>query len=139
MFWEDEDSFTIVESGKVTAATGTGDECMGRVADLGHNPQHALVLLVGTECGYHIRLRDAEGILLDVPPEEVEPQESDDSMHEELEGNRELRELLQTVEEARVALKTEVNGLKQQLAQEKEKYMQLWGLNCLRLAEFDKA
>lgn len=26
IFWEDEDSFTIVESDKVTAATGTGDE-----------------------------------------------------------------------------------------------------------------
>ena len=49
-----------------------------------------------------------------------------------------LRGPLRAAEEAQAALQAGVNNLRQQLTQERDKYKQLWGLNCLQMAEFQQ-
>uniref|UniRef100_A0A1X7SN98 Uncharacterized protein n=1 Tax=Amphimedon queenslandica TaxID=400682 RepID=A0A1X7SN98_AMPQE len=116
----------------------------GKIGDLGHEPRHTQVLLAEVENGVQICLRDAEGIFLTVDPllEMTEPRR--DTVPEEIDARddptevAELKEALLAAEEARAALEVELNQLKQQLVQERDKYKQLWGLNCLQVAEFDQ-
>ena len=115
----------------------------GQVEDLGHEPRQTQVVLTEVEHGVKVCLRDADGTFLTVEPllDATEPQdETQETTGEDREtaDTATLREALRAAEEAQAALQVEVNNLRQQLTQEGDKYKQLWGLNCLQMAEFEQ-
>ena len=97
----------------------------------------------GVQVEVQVCLRDADGTFLTVEPllEATEPQDgTQETTGEDGEtaDTATLREALRAAEEAQAALQVEVNNLRQQLTQERGKYKQLWGLNCLQMAEFEQ-
>ena len=91
------------------------------------------VLLTEVENGVQICLRDVDGIFRTVDPSLEVTEPGTATIPEEIKAEKEA---LLAAEEAQVVLEVELNQLKQQLIQERDKYKQLWGLNCLQVSEF---
>ena len=111
----------------------------GQVEDLGHEPQHMQIVPTEVEHVVQVCLRNTDGTFQIVEPllDATEPQDETTGEDEETADTATLREALWAAEEAEAALQVKVNYLRQQLTQERDKYKQLWVLNCLQMAEFN--
>ena len=117
----------------------------GKLGEMGREARNVQVLLQEREQGTRIGLKDADGIFLDLLPQELEeePQQTMDD-GEGAEGGAEavpeaLQRTLKEITEQRDALQTEVSGLQEALEKERGRARDMWQMNCLQLSEFDAA
>lgn len=124
------------------ASSSSGDELRqlieGKLEDGGHDPRNVQVLLQEVENGMEIMLQDDEGMFLMVNSvtEEIS---SDEEVSGNDMGDGQTTEDVLKLKEALLTAEEEIASLKAQLLTEKEKYKQLWRLNCIQLEEFDSA
>ena len=97
-----------------------------KLGEMGHEPRTVQVCLQDTTHGTMIGLQDADGIFLDLAPEEPERNPPGEE-HGEATGGKSgeddletLRKTLQEVSNEKETLKAEVSSLKEALASEKE-------------------
>ena len=124
--------------------TGSADDLRqmveGRLADMGKDPRHVQMLVPEAE-GAHLQLLDADGVFLDVLPEEEEhdrevtPSSSERGEEEEI---AQLQSALHEAQSLNKTLQDEVSLLKSQLENEWKKVREMWYKNCDQLCEFDE-
>ena len=140
-----------------TAATRSDLEVMisGKLTDMLHDPKCVQVIVLGTEQGEELSLQDMGEIFLVVPPVtnavSKSPTPSEGSWSTEDVGGllgelAQLRNMLQTLEEGKLALHVELESsraevalLKAELSKANEKTLELWQENCKQLIQFDSA
>ena len=115
-----------------------------KLVETGREPKTVQVRLQETTQGMRIGLQDADGIFLDLDPEDPEDHPDDDCHEESGSGHTEddletLRKTLKEVSEQKGALQAEVSSLQEALAGERERVKELWKANCMQLSEFDAA
>ena len=122
----------------------------GKLGEMGYDSMNTQVRLVESEHGVIASLLDADGVFLEVNPEnhageegEVEAEESSEEGEEversEVEALRlALQAAEQAAEEARRVLEDEVAELQRKLEREKAKSRDLWKMNCVQLTDFDE-
>ena len=124
--------------------TGSSDELRqmieGRLEDMGKDPRHVQVL-VPEAGGAHLQLQDADGVFLDVAPEEEE--HGGEITRTGSEGSEEdevaqLQSALREAQNLNKTLQDEVSLLKSQLENERKRVKEMWYKNCDQLHEFDE-
>ena len=112
----------------------------GKLGELGRDPRNTQVCWVEVEDGLKVTLKDADGVFLEVEPEESGAQEEEEEEQVEVEAGDvdALRQELEEVKAARASLEAELTTLRQKYEREKAKAKDLWSVNCAQLAEFDE-
>ena len=106
---------------------------------MGREARNVQVLLQEREHGTRIGLKDAEGIFLDLLPQESEedpslPNNDGEPAGSDTEAEPEaLQRALREVTEQRDTLQTEVSSLQEALERERGRARDMWQMNCLQL------
>jgi hypothetical protein len=128
----------------------------GRLTDQGEDPMSVQMAFSDTEAGVVIELRNADGIFLTIDPEDEEREEpgggergtssplpgsaseSDGEPPREDPRIAELRGEVAQLTEQNTTLSLEVSGLREEVKSEKQRYRDMWRLNCQQLLELEE-
>ena len=112
----------------------------GKLGELGRDPRNTQVCWVEVEEGLKVTLKDADGVFLEVEPEENGAQEEveEEQVNVEAGDVDALRQELEEAKAAQLSLEAELTTLRQKYEREKAKAKDLWSVNCAQLAEFDE-
>ena len=123
----------------------------GKLSERGEEPKSVQVALIDTERGVVIELRNEDGVFLTVAPDpdpdaeraernSTSPPRSTDGSESGARVDSRLAELEREVKrltEENAALSEEVSELRDGMRVSKQKYRELWRLNCEQLSEYD--
>ena len=153
---------TRIEKALELPSTGTLEDTKqiveGKLTEMGLEPKHMLIVVHVTEGGGapKIELKNAEGVF-----QTIEVEVSAEGDEEELERDWEsaseenvsqngsemdesqvldkLKQEFESAHEENAGLKIDVGQLNEKVKREKDKYKDLWRLNCEQLREYDDA
>ena len=106
----------------------------GKLVEIDRDPRNVQVALCDLPEGVKIQLWDAGGAFLELEPSSPQEEESDQSTEEGEPGDE-----LDAAKRRIAKMEEELEDLKKQMEQEKERVDELWHVNCIQLPKFDSA